>query len=52
MPLTNALLGDKTITVISARSEYSQEYPNDYGRWKIEAFKSILKKIDSNVLYL
>ena len=35
MPNTNNLLSNKAITVISARSEYSAQYPGDYGRWKI-----------------
>lgn len=50
MPNSNALLSHKNITIISARSQYSEEFPGDYGRWKIQAFKSILHKLDSNIL--
>lgn len=35
MPNSNALLSHKNITIISARSQYSEEFPGDYGRWKI-----------------
>jgi hypothetical protein len=28
---------------------FGEEYPGDFGRWKIEAFKSILKPIDKYV---
>jgi hypothetical protein len=28
---------------------FGEEFPGDYGRWKIEAFKSILKTTDRNV---
>jgi hypothetical protein len=29
---------------------FGEEYPGDFGRWKIEAFKSILVTIDKYVL--
>ena len=49
LPKTNAILEEKPITIISARTIYGEEFPGDYGRWKIEAFKSILKKINTDV---
>jgi len=30
---------------------YGEEFPGDFARWKIEAFKSILKTTDRNVAH-
>jgi hypothetical protein len=49
LPRTYALLIASHIKIISARSMFGQEFPNDFARWKIEAFKSILSTIDINV---
>ena len=35
--------------MISARSTYETEFPGDFYRWKVEAFKSIKKKFETNV---
>lgn len=50
LPRTYALLNATTIKIISARSMFGQEFPGDFARWKIEAFKSILNTTDTNVL--
>jgi hypothetical protein len=49
LPITNLTLTQKNIKIISARSVYGEEYPGDYGRWKIEGFKSIVNKINTAV---
>eukprot|EP00340_Litonotus_pictus_P002492 CAMPEP_0170519300 /NCGR_PEP_ID=MMETSP0209-20121228/4773_1 /TAXON_ID=665100 ORGANISM="Litonotus pictus, Strain P1" /NCGR_SAMPLE_ID=MMETSP0209 /ASSEMBLY_ACC=CAM_ASM_000301 /LENGTH=338 /DNA_ID=CAMNT_0010805159 /DNA_START=1376 /DNA_END=2392 /DNA_ORIENTATION=+ len=35
------------INVISSRHLYETEYPKDYKRWKVEAFKDLLKKYNT-----
>jgi hypothetical protein len=47
--MTHSLIASRDLTIISARSMFGEEFPGDFARWKIEAFKSILKKIDRNV---
>lgn len=49
LPKTHSLMASNAITIISARSMFGEDYPGDFGRWKIEAFKSILKTTDRNV---
>lgn len=31
---------------MSARSSYEDEYPGDFYKWKVEAFKSVKKDFD------
>lgn len=35
--------------IISARSSFEEEFPGDFHRWKVEAFKSIKKYFDTDV---
>ena len=32
---------NKKIKIISARSLFGEEYPGDFSKWKVEAFKTI-----------
>jgi len=36
--------------VISARAGYEDLFPGDCSKWKVEAFKDIKKKFDSNLI--
>ena len=49
LPQTHQLLSAPAVEVISARSMFGEEFPGDFYRWKIEAFKIILKTADRNV---
>ena len=49
LPKTYHLLINSLIKIISARSMFGQEYPGDFAKWKIEAFKIILNTADRDV---
>lgn len=40
---------DKKIVVVSARAGYEEIFPGECGKWKIEAFKDIRAKYESDV---
>ncbi len=37
---------------MSARSKYGEVFPGDFTRWKVEAFKSVLKDVPTNVKHV
>jgi hypothetical protein len=51
LPKTHAKLTESAIKIISARSMFGEEFPGNFAKWKIEAFKSILEVIDRNVFF-
>jgi len=40
---------DKKVVVVSARAGYEEMFPGECGKWKIEAFKDIRAKYESDV---
>jgi hypothetical protein len=38
------------IRVISARTEHEEEFPDNYGEWKIQAFLKVQRELDSQVI--
>lgn len=38
------------ICIISSRSEYEEQYPKNYKAWKIESFKDLVKKYNTNLV--
>lgn len=38
------------ITIISSRSEYEEQYPKNYKVWKIETFKDLVKRYNTNLV--
>lgn len=40
---------DKKIQVISARAGYEDQFPGECSKWKVEAFKDIKTKFNSDV---
>ena len=50
LPKTHRVIIDNSIKIISARSMFGEEFPGDFARWKIEAFKTILSSTDRIVL--
>jgi len=50
LPKTHAVIIEKKIEVISARSGYEDLFPGDYHRWKTEAFLGIKKNFDKNII--
>jgi hypothetical protein len=50
LPKTHGIIANNSLVIISARSMFGEEFPGDFGRWKVEAFKTILKTTDRNVL--
>merc|ERR1719473_2246301 len=38
------------ITVISARGNYEQMYPGNYGEWKIQAFLEVQRQLNSQII--
>jgi hypothetical protein len=49
LPQTFKFLNSQKVDVMSARSAFEDEYPGDFHRWKVEAFKSIKKHFDLEV---
>ncbi len=50
MPKVHDVIFENQIVVISARAGYEDLFPGDCSKWKVEAFKDIKKKFDSNVI--
>jgi len=50
MPKTWNVIKSKRITVISARSNYQQQFPKDCKRWKKEAFKALVKDFKTDIV--
>lgn len=50
LPKTLKEITRKNIQVISARNLYSELYPNDMYRWKMEAFLSLKSKFEGDVM--
>lgn len=50
LPKTLREITRKNIQVISARNLYSELYPNDMYRWKMEAFLSLKSKFEGDVM--
>lgn len=50
--MTNKFFEEKKIPIISARNMCAEEYPDEFEKWKIEAFKTLTKdhKINRNIL--
>lgn len=38
------------IRIISARTEHEEEFPGNYGEWKIQAFLKVQRELDSQVI--
>ena len=52
LPKTHEIVVNSNIKICSARSMYGEEYPGDFGRWKMQAFKNILSNVDKYVHFL
>jgi peroxiredoxin len=50
MPKVHDVIINNKIVVISARAGYEDLFPGDCSKWKVEAFKDIKKKFDSNLI--
>jgi len=50
LPKTYAIIKEKNINVISARSCYEEVYPGDKAQWKKEAFKSLLNYFEKDIV--
>jgi len=50
LPITYKFIKNNQISVISARSEYEKQYPNEPKRWKQEAFLVLKGKLECSVL--
>lgn len=50
LPKTYQVILQKNIQVISARNEYENMFPYDMYRWKLEAFLSLQRKFDKDVM--
>lgn len=50
MPKTWNVIKSRQITVISARSNYQQQFPKDCKRWKKEAFKALVKNFKTDIV--
>ena len=50
LPRVLEVLQEKNIKIISARKGYESRYPSEVGRWKMEAFLSIKRYFDSQVI--
>ena len=49
LPLTNRIISEGNITVVSARAEYEEMYPRDPKKWKAESFLDIGETLDAQV---
>merc|ERR1719311_1336965 len=38
------------VRIISARTEHEEEFPDNYGEWKIQAFLTVQRELDSQVI--
>ena len=50
MPRTKEVIKRRNITIISARSCYQGQFPKDSKRWKKEAFTSLTKDFETNIV--
>jgi histidinol phosphatase-like enzyme len=50
LPRVSEVLQEKKVKIISARKGYESRYPSEVGRWKMEAFLSIKRDFDSQVI--
>jgi hypothetical protein len=49
LPKTFQFLLNEKVMIISARTNFEEEFPGDFHRWKVEAFKSVKKHFDTDV---
>ena len=50
LPKTAAMIEERNTTIISARTCYEGMYPGENGRWKREAFTSLVKQFEKDVV--
>jgi hypothetical protein len=48
LPNTNTFFEEEKIPIVSARHLFGQEYPEEYGKWKMEAFKQLISDFKLN----
>lgn len=51
LPKTFQFLVNEKVAIISARTSFEEEFPGDFHRWKVEAFKSVKKHFDTDVRF-
>lgn len=51
LPKTNEFIHAKELTVISARSEYGEQFPNEIKKWKVSAFQKLNSVENNHVLF-
>lgn len=49
LPKTFQFMVREKVVILSARSSFEEEFPGDFRRWKVEAFKSIKKYFEVEV---
>ena len=50
LPKTFQFLLNEKVAILSARTSFEEEFPGDFHRWKVEAFKSVKKHFDTDLI--